>query len=122
MGGAGDDELYTADEIRRLLRRGHKMVGRWVRDGLLKPAGVRKVPGRAGCKVYRLGDARALDAKFGRQEPGGPGSEGMLFDPPVDPVPCVHLPGSEGRIETYRRRVARGLAVFSPHDRKADTK
>lgn len=37
----------------------------------------------------------------------------------LDPEPCPHPPGSEGRLRTYERRADAGLAIFSPEDERS---
>lgn len=122
---ADPEALVTTREAALALGVSAKTIGDWALKGRFPVRALTKRGGRPEQR-YRLGDVRDVAARM-RGAPGHermskghrpPGLGGGPF--PEDTVGCPHPPGSEGRLRTYERRVAAGLAVFCRLDAKRD--
>lgn len=113
------EELLPATELARRLKRSTGMVAKWVRLGLLKPAGSLTWVGRRSTPGYRLADGLALSAKAGRVASKAKDDALQLAGNsfPEAPEPTQTEPGSEARIRVYEWRVANGYAVFRAGDK-----
>lgn len=69
---------------------------------------------------YRCFSIPDIRDSYPPNERYGPKGEDFYRQVPLDPVPCPHPPGSEGKIAVLAERVSRQLALFHPHDATFD--
>lgn len=117
-------EYADTRQVQGAAGRAAKTVTAWIKAGLLVPVARTPATKRSkGRVLYLVADVERVSREQGchprtarAMAQKRAGKKGR----PLDPHPCPHPPGSEGRIETYRRRVEQGYEIWHQLDGKGD--